>query len=149
MCSKPVIGGPASTILCANFSSLMGGIQRSSSGLGLSARRLRALPCGLPSPTFYQCLRFLGRSGCRNPVEHTLNTEILVDIRPVDTMASPNQPPFRALRRGGFRQSPRPRQRYADHTTVPEMCNDFVVGDADILNAWIVASHNVHAKPTE
>lgn len=77
-------------------------------------------------------------------MKQTLYTDVLVDCRPVDSLASADETKVCSLGGRGFGQPPRPRQWDAHHPPVHEIDDNLVFGDADLLNTGIAASRSVH-----
>ena len=84
---------------------------------------------------------------CWHAVEHTFHADVFIDIWPVHSLPVSNKSEVRSLRRRRFRQSPGPRKRYADNTTVHQMRDNGVGCNLDVSNPRLGASHNAHAMP--
>src|SRR6266404_1643179 len=101
-------------------------------------------------------LRFAGhrhvailRTGCGHSVEHALGADVLIDIRPMDTLAAADNAEVGSLSRSRLRQAPRPRERNTDHTAIDKVGDDLVLGHPDAQDPRFAASHSGHAKPPE
>jgi len=82
-------------------------------------------------------------------MEHPLDADVLVDVRPMNTLAGADEPKARSLLGGRISETPRPREGNADDAPVGETRDDLVRGDADMLDARLDANRSVHAKPPE
>src|ERR1019366_3456814 len=87
----------------------------------------------------------------RSSVKQAFDADVLIDLRPMNTLACPNQTKLGSLARRGFGQPPGPRQRHADYASVGQVGDDLVLSHADLLNARIAidASHSVHTTLLE
>jgi len=81
--------------------------------------------------------------------KHALDTEVFIDVGPMDALAGANQTKVCSLLGGRLRETPRPSERDADDPAVCETRDDLVLGDADVLDARLGASRSVHAMPPE
>jgi hypothetical protein len=83
-------------------------------------------------------------------MEHALDTDVLVDIRPVDTLSRTDETEVCTLLRCGVRETPRPGQGNADNSTVCKPSHDLILCDLRVLNPRLdVSRHSVHAMPPE
>jgi hypothetical protein len=83
-------------------------------------------------------------------MKHPFDTDVLVDIRPVDALTRTDETEVGPLLRCGVRETPRPGQGNADNPTVCKTRHDFILGDVRVLDAGLDASrHSVHAMPPE
>src|SRR5439155_21274475 len=94
-----------------------------------------------------RALDFWLRARGRRAGEHPDGTEVLINVRPVDTLPSPDNLEVLPLLWGGIGQTPRPHERDTDGAAVCKMRCDQVVGDLDGENPGIVTRHNGHAMP--
>jgi hypothetical protein len=79
-------------------------------------------------------------------MKHAFNTDVFIDVRPMDALAGSNETEVHALLWRGFRQSPRPSEGHANHSAVRELGDDLVLGNSHVLNSRI-ASRSAHAMP--
>jgi len=77
--------------------------------------------------------------------KHPLDADVLIDIRPVNSLSGADNSPFRALSGRRFRKPPRPRQWHADNPAVNEIGRNGVGGKLDVSYTRFVINHNVHA----
>ena len=83
-------------------------------------------------------------------MKHALDTDVFIDIRPVDALTGTDDTEVCALLLCGVRETPRPGQRNANDSPVHKTRHDFILGDVSILDAWLDAScHSAHAIPPE
>ena len=80
-------------------------------------------------------------------VKHTLGTDVLIDVRPMNPLTGPDETEMCPLLRSSLRETPGPGQRNADDAAACKMRDDLVVGDPHVLDAWLSAGHNVDAMP--
>lgn len=57
---------------------------------------------------------------CGHAMKHAIDTDVLIYVGPVDTLAGTDQAEVRPLLRCGIGQAPGPGQRYADDAAVHE-----------------------------
>jgi hypothetical protein len=77
-------------------------------------------------------------------VEHAVCADVLVDFRPMDAVAIANQFPLLALGRRCFRESPRPCERNADHSSIDEIGRNGLVGDVHVIDSRFNADYSAH-----
>ena len=82
-------------------------------------------------------------------MQHPLDADVFVDIRPVDTLARADEAEIRALLGRGFRESPGPSKRDADDAPICETSSDLIGSDLNILDPRIIVSRSVHAMSPE
>jgi hypothetical protein len=83
-------------------------------------------------------------------MQQSLDADVFVNVGPMNSLAKPYEPQVRSLRRRGFGQPPRPRQRNADDSPVDEVGNDLVSRDADLQDARVAGtSHSARATLQE
>lgn len=75
------------------------------------------------------------RLSIRRSSQQTLGTQVLVDVRPVDSKPGTCQPPVRPLLRSGMEQTGVPDEGYGDRAAVGEADGELVVGEAHVLDA--------------
>jgi len=99
---------------------------------------------------------YFGRAGARvatwgrSSMQQALDADVFVNIGPMNSLAGSDDAQLRSLRRRGFGQPPRPRQRNADDSPVDEVGNDLVSRDADLHYARLAGtSHSARATLEE
>jgi len=84
---------------------------------------------------------------CRHPVEHSLNADVFIDIRPVYPLPIADKLEPRSLFSRRFRQPPRPYERHTYNSSVHQVGDDGVGCNPHVLNPGLSALHNAHAMP--
>jgi len=87
------------------------------------------------------------RAGRRRAREHALDAQVLVEIRPVEALAGPDQAEVRPLGRSRVRQAPRPGERQADLAAIDEPNPDAASGEPGALDARGATRRSGHARP--
>jgi hypothetical protein len=84
-------------------------------------------------------------------MKQAVDADVLVNVRPVNSMTGSDEAKVRSLCGCGLGQPPGPGQRHADDTPVDQIGNDLVFGHTDLLNPRIVpdASHSAHTTLPE
>ena len=84
-------------------------------------------------------------------MKQAFDADVLVDVRPMNSLAGSDETKVRSLRGRGLGQPPGPGQRHADDAPVGQIGDDLILGHAYLLNARIVAgaSHSAHTTPPE
>jgi len=82
-------------------------------------------------------------------MEHPLDADVLIDVRPMNALARADEPKARSLPGSRIRETPRPREGNADDAPVGETRDDLVRGDTDVLDARLGANRSAHAMPPE
>lgn len=82
-------------------------------------------------------------------MKHAFDTDVLVDIGPVNSVTGPDETKVRSLLRRGLCQSPRPNKRHADNAAVYQVRDDLVLSNPHLSDARIFARRSAHAMPRE
>ena len=93
-------------------------------------------------------LFFLRGPFSRDAPQHSVDTYILIDIGPMNSLAVPDNLPVRTLLCCGVLQSPRPFQRHTDHPPVGKVCNDSVIRHVDRHNPRLSQDCSAHPMPS-
>ena len=83
---------------------------------------------------------------CATPKE-AFDTEVLIDVWPMNALPIAEQLPVLALRCGGPQKTRVPHERNRDSSAVREPNLEFIVSYADILSEWDVSCRTSHARP--
>jgi hypothetical protein len=82
-------------------------------------------------------------------VKHSFDTEIFINVWPVDSMAVADDLEVVSLGGCRFTQPPGPRQRNAYYASVYKTESDQLLGHRNFLDPSIGANRNAHAMPPE
>jgi hypothetical protein len=80
-------------------------------------------------------------------MQHALNTDVLVNVWPMDAVTGSDKPEILPLCRRRIGESPRPRQRDTDDSTVGEVCDDLAFCDPYVVNRGLNGRRSGHATP--
>src|SRR5439155_17082078 len=87
------------------------------------------------------------RPWCRGCVKHALDADVLINVRPVDTLPRADQSEVGTLGRGRVRESPRPSQRNTDNPAVCEARDDLVFRNSNLTDEGVSARRSGHTMP--
>ena len=99
--------------------------------------------------SYYRGLcRARGPSGSRRSYQQSLRAQVLVDIRPVNAVASSRDAPVGPLLRCRMEQSGKPGQRSSYGSSVIQINADRVLRDAHIQDTFTrLGFRSIHSKP--
>jgi len=80
-------------------------------------------------------------------VQHPLGTQVLVDVRPMDTLAITDERVLGSLSRRRVGKPPGPHKRHADDATVDEIRGDCLVRNLDAADSRFSSYRSAHARP--
>jgi hypothetical protein len=111
------------------------------------ARRLHALVSRSWSVQLGRCSTW-SWSARRGSMEQALYADVLINVRPMNSLTRSDETKVCPLRRCGFGQPPGPSQRHTDDTPVDQVGDDLVLCHANPLNPRIAAEANRSAHAT-
>src|ERR1700730_8956222 len=83
----------------------------------------------------------------RNPVQHSLRAQVLVDVRPMYALPIADECVMSALGRCRLGKPPGPHKRYADDPSIDEIGGDHLISDLDTLDSRFSRYRSAHARP--
>jgi len=81
----------------------------------------------------------------RTAMQHPVSADVLVDIRPVNSVAATDKDPVGTLRRSGIDQPPGPLERHTNHSPINKMSRNHFRCNLNVPDTGFSQNRSVHA----